>query len=102
VQLLGIDDPELAAIVGGHLLEQVESVQAARAGLPDDVVGHLLLAVVVGRDWAHDVARERVALVAKCDLLVGEAEFHGARSPESTDWSINGKADVGVQWKCAR
>jgi hypothetical protein len=38
-----------------------------------------------------------MAFVAKRDLLVGESEFHDPQAPESTDWSVNGKADAGVQ-----
>jgi hypothetical protein len=43
-----------------------------------------------------------MALVAKRDLLVGESEFHDLQAPESTDWSVNGKADAGVQARGAR
>jgi hypothetical protein len=76
VQLLGVDDAELAAVVGGHLLDQVEPVEAALARLLDDVERDLLRAVVVRRDRPHDIPRKGVALVTKGDLLVGESEFH--------------------------
>jgi hypothetical protein len=54
-------------------------VEATGAGLADQVVGHRLLAVVVGRGGAHDLLGEGVALTLELEVIIGETEVHNGR-----------------------
>src|SRR5262249_9412688 len=87
VRLLGVDDTEQAAAVGGHALDVVDAVEILVRRLLDHVPRRLLLAVVLRCDGADHIAGERMNRALELELLVTQAELHKASSP-LTDQSI--------------
>src|SRR5690349_6827851 len=103
MQLLGVDDGELAVAITRDLLQVVDAMEARLAGLLDDLPRNALLLVVHAGRGPHDLGRKSPAVALELLLLLVEREIHpgpsvvrsgSPRAPhppleDLTDWSVN-------------